>query len=116
MAQRSEKGKEDDRGDEMVVQAGKEGIRFLPVSGKPLEEPVAWYGPIVMNTQAELRQAYAELEEGTFLNPRGGDGSPVRHLLPHTTGRGAHTEARRRARGQHALETMASRHVCGRCL
>src|SRR6185436_19356588 len=46
-----------DRGDEVVVQAGPEGIRFLLISGKPLEEPVAWYGPIVMNTQAELRQA-----------------------------------------------------------
>ena len=44
-----------DRGDEIVVQAGPEGIRFLLVSGKPLEEPVAWYGPIVMNTQAELQ-------------------------------------------------------------
>jgi quercetin 2,3-dioxygenase len=50
-----------DRGDEIVVQAGPEGIRFLLVSGKPLEEPVAWYGPIVMNTQAELRQAMSEL-------------------------------------------------------
>ena len=43
-----------DRGDEIVVQAGPEGIRFLLVSGKPLEEPVAWYGPIVMNTDAEM--------------------------------------------------------------
>ena len=56
-----------DRGDELVVQAGPEGIRFLLVSGKPLEEPVAWYGPIVMNTQAELRQAVHELQEGTFI-------------------------------------------------
>jgi redox-sensitive bicupin YhaK (pirin superfamily) len=56
-----------DRGDEVVVQAGDDGIRFLLVSGKPLEEPVAWYGPIVMNTQAELRQAFQELEQGTFL-------------------------------------------------
>ena len=50
-----------------TVQAGEKGIRFLLVSGKPLGEPVAWYGPIVMNTQEELRQAFAELEEGTFL-------------------------------------------------
>jgi hypothetical protein len=57
-----------DRGDEIVVQAGPEGIRFLLVSGKPLEEPVAWYGPIVMNTQAELRQAMSELQEGTFIH------------------------------------------------
>jgi redox-sensitive bicupin YhaK (pirin superfamily) len=56
-----------DRGDEVTVQAGERGIRFLLVSGKPLEEPVAWYGPIVMNTQEELRQAFAELDEGTFL-------------------------------------------------
>jgi redox-sensitive bicupin YhaK (pirin superfamily) len=56
-----------DRGDEIVVQAGEEGIRFLLVSGKPLEEPVAWYGPIVMNTQAELQQALTELRQGTFI-------------------------------------------------
>lgn len=54
-------------GDEVVVQAGDEGIRFLLVSGKPLEEPVAWYGPIVMNTKAELQQAIAELRDGTFI-------------------------------------------------
>ncbi|HWG38652.1 MAG TPA: pirin family protein [Terriglobales bacterium] len=58
-----------DRGDELQVEAGEDGIRFLLVSGKPLEEPVAWYGPIVMNTQLQLRQAYEELERGTFLNP-----------------------------------------------
>ena len=56
-----------DRGDEVVVQASDDGIRFLLVSGKPLEEPVAWYGPIVMNTQAELRQALSDLEAGTFI-------------------------------------------------
>jgi redox-sensitive bicupin YhaK (pirin superfamily) len=56
-----------DRGDEVVVQAGDQGIRFLLVSGKPLEEPVAWYGPIVMNTKDELRQAVAELNNGTFI-------------------------------------------------
>jgi redox-sensitive bicupin YhaK (pirin superfamily) len=58
-----------DRGDEVSVQAGDEGIRFLLVSGKPLREPVAWYGPIVMNTQEQLRQAYEQLQEGTFLKP-----------------------------------------------
>ncbi len=56
-----------DRGDEMTVQAGDEGIRFLLVSGKPLEEPVAWHGPIVMNTQAELQKAFTELRAGTFI-------------------------------------------------
>ncbi len=56
-----------DRGDEVVVEAGEDGVRFLLVSGKPLGEPVAWYGPIVMNTQAQLREAFTELQEGTFL-------------------------------------------------
>jgi len=56
-----------DRGDEIVVQAGEQGIRFLLVSGQPLREPVAWYGPIVMNTHAELEQAVRELNEGTFI-------------------------------------------------
>ena len=56
-----------DSGDEITVQAGDAGIRFLLVSGKPLEEPVAWYGPIVMNTKEELRQAYEELKAGTFI-------------------------------------------------
>ena len=58
-----------DRGDEVTVQAGETGIRFLLVSGKPIEEPVAWAGPIVMNTQEELRQAYSELRDGTFIRP-----------------------------------------------
>ena len=58
-----------DRGDEVVVQAGERGIRFLLVSGKPLEEPVAWYGPIVMNTQEQLQKAFQELRDGTFLKP-----------------------------------------------
>jgi quercetin 2,3-dioxygenase len=54
-------------GDEIAVQADAGGVRFLLVSGKPLREPVAWYGPIVMNTQEELRQAFDELDKGTFL-------------------------------------------------
>ena len=58
-------------GDEVTVQAGDEGVRFLLVSGKPLEEPVAWYGPIVMNTQEELRRAFDELDRGTFLKTAG---------------------------------------------
>jgi redox-sensitive bicupin YhaK (pirin superfamily) len=56
-----------DSGDEVTVQAGDEGIRFLLVSGKPLGEPVAWYGPIVMNTQEQLREAFFEYQNGTFL-------------------------------------------------
>jgi hypothetical protein len=57
-----------DSGDEVTVQAGDEGIRFLLVSGRPIEEPVAWYGPIVMNSEAELQQAFAELRNGTFIS------------------------------------------------
>jgi redox-sensitive bicupin YhaK (pirin superfamily) len=56
-----------DSGDEVTVQAGEEGVRFLLVSGKPIQEPVAWHGPIVMNTQAELQQAFSELRDGTFI-------------------------------------------------
>ena len=56
-------------GDEVVVQAGEEGLRFLLISGAPLAEPVAWHGPIVMNTDAEIRQAMTELRNGTFIKP-----------------------------------------------
>jgi redox-sensitive bicupin YhaK (pirin superfamily) len=56
-----------DRGDEVVVHAGDRGVRFLLVSGKPLEEPVAWRGPIVMNTKQELQVAFDELQRGTFI-------------------------------------------------
>ena len=59
-----------DSGDEITVQAGDEGIRFLLVSGRPLKEPVAWYDPIVMNTAQELQQAQAELRDGTFIKRR----------------------------------------------
>ena len=56
-------------GDEVTVQAGDEGIRFLLISGAPIEEPVAWHGPIVMNSQAEIRQAMMDLNNGTFIKP-----------------------------------------------
>jgi redox-sensitive bicupin YhaK (pirin superfamily) len=56
-----------DSGDEVTVQAGEQGVRFLLVSGKPIKEPVAWHGPIVMNTQAELQRAFSELRQGTFI-------------------------------------------------
>jgi redox-sensitive bicupin YhaK (pirin superfamily) len=59
-----------DSGDEITVQAGEHGIRFLLVSGEPLEEPVAWRGPIVMNTNEELAQAWKELDDGTFIKKR----------------------------------------------
>jgi len=59
-----------DNGDEVVVQAGESGLRFLLVSGKPIQEPVAWHGPIVMNTQDEIRQAMEDLNSGNFIKPR----------------------------------------------
>jgi len=58
-----------DTGDEVTVQAGEEGIRFLLISGRPIEEPVAWHGPIVMNTAQEIRQAMQDLNNGTFIKP-----------------------------------------------
>jgi len=59
-----------DTGDEVTIQAGATGIRFLLISGTPLEEPVAWRGPIVMNTHQELEQAFRELQDGTFTRRR----------------------------------------------
>lgn len=56
-------------GESVTVQAGEEGVRFLLISGAPIEEPVAWHGPIVMNTRAELMQAMADLRNGTFIRP-----------------------------------------------
>lgn len=56
-------------GDEITVQAGEEGVRFLLVSGAPIQEPVAWHGPIVMNTQQEILQAMQDLRNGTFIKP-----------------------------------------------
>ena len=54
-------------GDELVATAGQEPVRFLLVSGRPLNEPVAWRGPIVMNTEDELRRAFQEYQDGTFV-------------------------------------------------
>lgn len=56
-------------GDEIVVQAGERGVRFLLISGAPIQEPVAWHGPIVMNSRDELMTAMAELRNGTFIKP-----------------------------------------------
>lgn len=56
-------------GDEVTVQAGPNGVRFLLISGAPIDEPVAWHGPIVMNTREELMQAMQELRNGTFIKP-----------------------------------------------
>lgn len=58
-----------DTGDFVSVQAGENGIRFLLISGKPIQEPVAWHGPVVMNTREELIQAFDELKNGTFIKP-----------------------------------------------
>ncbi|XXK31196.1 pirin family protein [Rhodobacteraceae bacterium nBUS_24] len=57
-------------GDEIVVQAGPEGIRFLLVAGTPIQEPVAWHGPIVMNTREELHQAFTDLRNNRFIKPK----------------------------------------------
>lgn len=59
-----------DAGDSVAVQAGEHGLRFLLISGRPIEEPVAWHGPIVMNTRDELMQAFQELNNGTFIKPQ----------------------------------------------
>ena len=84
-----------DRGDEVTVQAGEQGIRFLLVSGKPIEEPVAWYGPIVMNTEDELRQAVAEMRAGTFIKTRQVSRAAARHRRSHgPRARGIQTRAR----------------------
>jgi redox-sensitive bicupin YhaK (pirin superfamily) len=56
-----------DDGDEVIVTTGERSVRFILVSGKPINEPVAWYGPIVMNTQEELRVAFSEYQNGTFI-------------------------------------------------
>ena len=56
-------------GEEVTVQAGEEGIRFLLISGAPIQEPIAWHGPIVMNTREELMRAFSELRNGTFIKP-----------------------------------------------
>ncbi|MFG6593098.1 pirin family protein [Sulfitobacter sp. 1A13368] len=56
-------------GDEVTVQAGEDGVRFLLISGAPIEEPVAWHGPIVMNTRAQIQQAMRDLNNGTFIRP-----------------------------------------------
>ncbi|MGR3323053.1 MAG: pirin family protein [Pseudooceanicola sp.] len=56
-------------GDEITVQAGEDGVRFLLISGAPIQEPVAWHGPIVMNTREELLQAMNDLRNGTFVRP-----------------------------------------------
>jgi quercetin 2,3-dioxygenase len=58
-------------GDSVSVSAETEPVRFLLISGKPIREPIAWRGPIVMNTEEELRIAFQELEEGTFIKHQG---------------------------------------------
>ena len=57
-------------GSEITVQAGDQGIRFLLVSGAPIQEPIAWHGPIVMNTREEIMQAMKDLNNDTFIKPQ----------------------------------------------
>ena len=57
-------------GDEIKVVTEDQPVRFLLISGKPVGEPVAWYGPIVMNTQEELQEAFDEFRNGTFIKHR----------------------------------------------
>lgn len=54
-------------GDHVTVTTGGEHVRFLLISGNPIREPVAWYGPIVMNTDEELQKAFEEYQNGTFI-------------------------------------------------
>jgi redox-sensitive bicupin YhaK (pirin superfamily) len=54
-------------GDELILQAGSRGVRFMLMAGHPLKEPIAWGGPIVMNTREELNLAFKELDHGTFI-------------------------------------------------
>lgn len=58
------------KGDEVTAEAGENGTRFLLVSGVPLREQIAWYGPIVMNTKEEIHAAFREIEEGTFIRSK----------------------------------------------
>lgn len=58
-------------GEEIMVSADQQGMRFLLISGKPIGEPVAWHGPVVMNTQEELRIAFEEYRQGTFIKYKG---------------------------------------------
>jgi redox-sensitive bicupin YhaK (pirin superfamily) len=58
-------------GDEVFVSTTDESVRLLLFSGKPIKEPIAWYGPIVMNTQEELRIAFEEYQKGTFIKDKG---------------------------------------------
>ncbi len=54
-------------GTNVVIDTDKHSVRFLLISGKPLNEPIAWYGPIVMNTHEELRKAFQDYQDGTFV-------------------------------------------------
>jgi redox-sensitive bicupin YhaK (pirin superfamily) len=60
-----------DDGDEVAITAEDKAVRFLLISGRPIGEPVAWYGPIVMNSQEELRVAFEEYQQGTFIKYKG---------------------------------------------
>ena len=55
----------------LSISTEEQSVRFLLIAGNPIKEPVAWYGPIVMNTQEELRIAFGEYREGTFIKYKG---------------------------------------------
>lgn len=57
-------------GDELSIKAGKRGTRIIVLGGKPLREPVAWYGPIVMNSDEEIQTALRELRQGNFVKEK----------------------------------------------
>ena len=57
-------------GEDVEVRTTNSHLRFLLISGKPLKEPIAWYGPIVMNTQEEVENAFEEYRNGTFIKKR----------------------------------------------
>ena len=109
-----------DQGDEIVVRAGDEGIRFLLVSGKPLEEPVAWYGPIVMNTPQELRLAQYRAEQRHVHQRRRrrllalGDGPRGHQCAGAVVGRAAHRRRCRAARARHAGGGVCAVRLAGR--
>ena len=58
-------------GEQIMASTEDQPVRFLLISGRPLSEPIAWYGPIVMNTQEELRVAFEEFNNGTFIKHKG---------------------------------------------
>jgi redox-sensitive bicupin YhaK (pirin superfamily) len=59
------------KGDTVVITTKNKPVRFLLISGQPLNEPIAWHGPIVMNTEDQIRTAFDEFQRGTFVKKSG---------------------------------------------